>query len=61
MRWYPRLYTGPMAASARYRIIQGLRAGKFMPSVYGLWIPTESWISTAAPITGAAECRKRIR
>ena len=34
MRWYPRLYTGPMAASARYRIIQGLRAGKFMPSVY---------------------------
>ena len=34
MRWYPRLYTGPMAAKARYNIIQGLRRGKFMPSVY---------------------------
>ncbi|MBQ7536136.1 MAG: hypothetical protein IJT43_11045 [Stomatobaculum sp.] len=34
MRWFPRLYTGPMAASSRYSIIQGLRAGKSMPSLY---------------------------
>ena len=34
MRWYPKLYTGSMASKNRYAIIQGLRSGKFMPSVY---------------------------
>lgn len=34
MRWYPRLYTGEMAAQRRYSIIRGLRSRKFMPTVY---------------------------
>ena len=34
MRWYPKLYTGPLAAEHRYAIIRGIRARKLQPSVY---------------------------
>lgn len=39
MQWYEHLYLGEKAKKHRYKILQGLRAGKLQPEVYVIMPP----------------------
>lgn len=39
MQWYDHLYVGEKAKKHRFRILQGLREGRFLPDVYVITPP----------------------